>query len=220
MPSFAIEIRKFFLRGIYGLYCSLSCALVANLCVESPDFNIGNGSGPPMNTNLSVQDLRKIATGMQNNRLLTLSFPEDDAPHEILLVNRLEGEESLSRDFRFVIEILSDNAKLDPKDFVGKLISVQLLRDDGSFRYFNGYIFAFRLIKTARRERPDTGRASPDDPKVQRAPCERRHARDPRAGRLSRPGQRCTGQSGAAFPRRYVGYRRHRGGSRRTSARV
>ena len=101
-----------------------------------------------MNTNLSVQDLRKIATGMQNNRLLTLSFPEDDAPHEILLVNRLEGEESLSRDFRFVIEILSDNAKLDPKDFVGKLISVQLLRDDGSFRYFNGYIFVFRLVKT------------------------------------------------------------------------
>ncbi|WP_242538661.1 type VI secretion system Vgr family protein [Trinickia acidisoli] len=85
---------------------------------------------------------------MQNNRLLTLSFPQGDAPHEILLANRLEGEESLSRDFRFVIEILSDNAKLDPKDFVGKLISVQLLRNDGSFRYFNGYIFSFRLVRT------------------------------------------------------------------------
>ncbi|RDU94525.1 type VI secretion system Vgr family protein, partial [Trinickia dinghuensis] len=101
-----------------------------------------------MNTNLSVQDLRKLAGGMQNNRLLTLSFPQDDAPYNILLVNRLEGEESLSRDFRFAIEILSDNAKLDPKDFVGKLISVQLLRNDGSFRYFNGYVFAFRLVKT------------------------------------------------------------------------
>ena len=101
-----------------------------------------------MNTNLSVQDLRKLAAGMQNNRLLRLSFPQGDAPYDILLANRLEGEEYLSRDFRFMLEILSDNAKLDPKDFVDKQITVELLRDDGSFRYFNGYIFSFRLVKT------------------------------------------------------------------------
>ena len=101
-----------------------------------------------MNTDLSIQDLRKLAAGMQNNRLLRLTFPHGDAPYEILLANRLEGEEYLSRDFRFVVEILSDNAKLDPKDFVDKQICVQLLRDDGSFRYFNGYIFSFRLAKT------------------------------------------------------------------------
>ena len=101
-----------------------------------------------MNTNLSVQDLRKITAGMQHNRLLTLSFPDGKAPYEILLVNRLEGEESLSRDFRFVIEILSDNAKLDPNDFVGKLITVKLLRNDGSYRHFNGHIFSFRLVRT------------------------------------------------------------------------
>ena len=101
-----------------------------------------------MNTNLSVQELRKLAAGMQNNRLLTLSFPDGDAPYPVLLVNRFEGEESLSRDFRFVVEILSDNAQLDPKDFVDKLISVRLLRNDGSFRYFNGYIFSFRLVRT------------------------------------------------------------------------
>src|SRR6185312_14988158 len=105
-------------------------------------------SGLPMNTNLSVQDLRKIATGMQHKRLLTLSFPEGNAPYEILLVNRLEGEEWLSRDFRFVIEILSDNAKLDPNEFVGKLITVKLLRNDGSYRYFNGHIFSFRFVRT------------------------------------------------------------------------
>ena len=101
-----------------------------------------------MNANFSVQDLRKIATGMQNNRLLTLSFPQGDAPYEILLVNRLEGQESLSRDFNFIIEILSDSAKLDPKDFVGKQVSVKLLRNDGGFRYFNGYVFKFRLVRT------------------------------------------------------------------------
>ncbi|RDV00988.1 type VI secretion system Vgr family protein [Trinickia dinghuensis] len=100
-----------------------------------------------MNTHLSAQDIRKLAAGMQNNRLLTLSFPQDDAPCDILVVNRLEGEESLSRDFRFVIEMLSDNAKLDPNDFIGKLISVRLLRNDESFRHFNGYIFSFRLVR-------------------------------------------------------------------------
>jgi type VI secretion system VgrG family protein len=101
-----------------------------------------------MNSDLSVEDLRKIAAGMQNERLLKLSFPHGDAPYKTLLVNRLEGEEHLSRDFRFVIEILSDNAKLDPKDFVDKLISVQLLRDDRTYRYYNGYIFAFRFVRT------------------------------------------------------------------------
>ena len=65
-------------------------------------------------------DPQKIATGIQNNRLLTLPFPEGDAPHETLSANRLENEASLSRYCRFVIEILSDNAKLDSKDFVGK----------------------------------------------------------------------------------------------------
>lgn len=101
-----------------------------------------------MNTDLSIQNLRNIATGMQNKRLLTLLFPQGDAPHDVLLANRLEGEEFLSRDFRFVVEILSDNAKLDPKDFVDKQITVQLLRNDGSFRYFNGYIFSFRFVRT------------------------------------------------------------------------
>jgi Rhs element Vgr protein len=101
-----------------------------------------------MNTQLTARELRKIASGMQNNRLLTLVFPDDDAPYDTLVVNGLEGEEHLSRDFRFVVEILSDNAQLDPKTFVGKRMTVKLLRDDGSYRHFNGYIFIFRLVKS------------------------------------------------------------------------
>ncbi|KAA0091706.1 type VI secretion system tip protein VgrG [Paraburkholderia sp. T12-10] len=101
-----------------------------------------------MTTGLSAEDLQTIASGRQKNRLLTLSFPEGNAPYRTLVVNRLEAEESLSRDFRYVLEILSDNARLDPKDFTGKRLAVQLLREDGSFRYFNGYVFSFRLVKT------------------------------------------------------------------------
>jgi type VI secretion system secreted protein VgrG len=95
-----------------------------------------------------AQNLKSIATGMQHNRLLLLTFPNDDAPYGVLLANHFEGSEYLSRDFDFTVEILSDNAQLDPKDFTGKLLGVQLLRDDGSYRYFSGYIFAFRLVRT------------------------------------------------------------------------
>jgi type VI secretion system VgrG family protein len=101
-----------------------------------------------MDTTLSAQDLRALAAGLQYNRLLKLKFPKGDAPYDVLLVNRLEGSESLSRDFEFAVEILSDNAQLDVNDFTGRLISVQLLRNDGSVRYFSGYIFAFRHVKT------------------------------------------------------------------------
>jgi len=101
-----------------------------------------------MDTRLTAREIKKLAAGMQYDRLLTLSFPDNDAPYDTLVVNRIEGEESLSRDFRFVVEILSDDAGLDPKDFIGKQITVALLREDGSYRYFNGYIFLFRLIKS------------------------------------------------------------------------
>ncbi|HEY3538924.1 MAG TPA: hypothetical protein VGL01_16005 [Trinickia sp.] len=81
-----------------------------------------------MNTDLSAQDLLKIATGMRNNRLLRLVFPQSDASCNILLANCIEGDEYLSHDFRFVAEILSDSAELDPKDFIDKMITRRLAR--------------------------------------------------------------------------------------------
>lgn len=95
-----------------------------------------------------AQDFRALLGGRQQGRILTLSFPHADAPASVLLANRLEGTEALSRDFEFTVEILSDNASLALKDFIGKMLSVQLVRSDGSLRYFNGYVFAFRHVKT------------------------------------------------------------------------
>ncbi|UXU85862.1 type VI secretion system Vgr family protein [Burkholderia sp. S-53] len=95
----------------------------------------------------SAQDLRGLALESQRHRLLQLTF-HDEAPYRLLLPNGIEGTESLSRDFQFRIEILSDNALLEPKDFIGKRVTVRLLRNDGSHRYFNGYIFTFRHVKT------------------------------------------------------------------------
>ncbi|MFP3374692.1 contractile injection system protein, VgrG/Pvc8 family, partial [Pseudomonas sp. SIMBA_068] len=67
---------------------------------------------------------------------------------KILLPNAFEAVEALSKDFAYKIEILSDNDHLAPKDFIGKRVTVSLLRGDGSQRYFNGHIFAFRHVRT------------------------------------------------------------------------
>jgi Rhs element Vgr protein len=98
-------------------------------------------------TNLA-QDFQKVFADRQQSRLLRLTFPHGDAPYSTLLANRLTGTESLSRDFEFKVEILSDNASLSLKNFQGKMITVELARADGTSRYFNGYIFAFRHVKT------------------------------------------------------------------------
>ncbi len=65
-----------------------------------------------------------------------------------MLANRLEGRESLSRDFEFTVEVLSDDARIPLKSVMGKLVTVELVRADGTLRFFNGYVFAFRLLKT------------------------------------------------------------------------
>ena len=93
----------------------------------------------------------------QRNRLLSLAFPHDDAPKVTdnrgrqgdvnIVIDRLEAEEALSKDFRYTLHLLADNARLKLKDMLGKLLVVSLVRPDGSQRYFSGYCFEFTLVK-------------------------------------------------------------------------
>lgn len=85
---------------------------------------------------------------LQNHRILRLSFPHADGPAAQLLPNRLHATEALSRDFEYTVELLSDNATLSLKDVLGKLMCVELVRADGSLRYFSGYVFGFRFLRT------------------------------------------------------------------------
>lgn len=86
---------------------------------------------------------------VQGDRLLRLRFPDGDGPTNArLLANRLVAVESLSRDFQFDVEVLSDNASLPLEDLMGKLVTIELVREDGTLRYFNGYVFQFSLRKT------------------------------------------------------------------------
>ncbi|WP_301261172.1 type VI secretion system Vgr family protein [Eleftheria terrae] len=92
--------------------------------------------------------LQSLIGGRQHARLLRLSFPEGDAPQAELLVERLDAVESLSRDFRYTVELLSDEANLRLEELQGKLMCVSLVRADGGLRHFTGRIHTFRHVRT------------------------------------------------------------------------
>jgi len=94
------------------------------------------------------KDLQALISGRQHNRILRLSFPHKDGPDCLLLVDTLEAVESLSRPFDFTVGLLSDNANLELKEMLGKELCVELVRADGSLRYFAGVVFSFRLVKS------------------------------------------------------------------------
>jgi type VI secretion system secreted protein VgrG len=91
-------------------------------------------------TDFIVSLLRKDA-----HRLLKLYFPHDDGPSSGLLVNHLVAEESLSRDFTFTVTVLSDDPNIELTDVQGRMVCVEVLREVGPSRYFNGYCFEFCL---------------------------------------------------------------------------
>ncbi|MCE3603004.1 type VI secretion system tip protein VgrG [Massilia sp. P8910] len=89
--------------------------------------------------------LRDLVGDRQHHRLLRLSFPNQDSPSGQLLVNKLDAFESLSKPFEFCVELLSDNPDIPLKDMQGKMMCVQLVRRDGTLRYFTGIVFSFAL---------------------------------------------------------------------------
>ncbi|WP_295990334.1 type VI secretion system Vgr family protein [Rugamonas sp.] len=84
----------------------------------------------------------------QGRRLLRMEYPRGDGPDSIMLVNAIVADEAMSRDFEIDVEVLSDDAGIALDDVTGKMVTVTLVRDDGTLRYFNGYVFAFHLVKT------------------------------------------------------------------------
>jgi type VI secretion system secreted protein VgrG len=84
----------------------------------------------------------------QAKRLLRLSFPRNDAPEGALLAaNGLQAWEGLSKDFEFIVEVLSDRPDIALKDVLAKMVTIELVCDDGSVRYFNGHVFSFGFVR-------------------------------------------------------------------------
>ena len=72
---------------------------------------------------ISESAFTAMAALRQNNRLLRLSFPHEDGPAALMVANRLDATESLSRDFRFVVGVISDDAGIALKDVLGKIFT-------------------------------------------------------------------------------------------------
>jgi type VI secretion system secreted protein VgrG len=99
--------------------------------------------------NAVVDTLHSLIQDRQHNRVLRLSFPRQDGPRMQLLVNSLNAIESVSRDFEYVVELLSSGGDIPLKDMQGKLLCVDLVQADGSLRHFTGYVFSFRRKESA-----------------------------------------------------------------------
>jgi type VI secretion system secreted protein VgrG len=83
----------------------------------------------------------------QHDRLMRLEFPRGDGPDAILLPNRMSAHEEVSRCFRFEVELLSDDARVPLKAMMARMVTISLVREDGSLRYFNGYVTEFRFLR-------------------------------------------------------------------------
>ena len=95
----------------------------------------------------TIDSLSDLIRARQHQRILRLSFPNDDGPRCEFVVERLEAEEHMSRPFVFTVGILSDRANIGLKDIHGRLISIALVQQAGTLRYFTGYCLRFRLVK-------------------------------------------------------------------------
>jgi type VI secretion system secreted protein VgrG len=93
--------------------------------------------------------LSAFSGASQHNRILRLDFPFKDGPQTAtMLANTLHAHEEVSRGFRFEVEVLSDDARIPLKMLMGRMVTISLVRADGSLRYFNGYVTEFRFLRT------------------------------------------------------------------------
>lgn len=83
----------------------------------------------------------------QHQRLMRLHFPRADGPTALLLPNRMWAHEEVSRCFRYEVELLSDDPRIALTDLNGKMLTISLVRQDGSLRYFNGYVSECRFVR-------------------------------------------------------------------------
>ncbi len=68
---------------------------------------------------------------------------------DILLLQRFAGEEAMSRLFNFHLELLSEQNDIAMADMVGQQVTFSIALEDGSKRYFNGYVSQFAQAGSA-----------------------------------------------------------------------
>lgn len=82
-------------------------------------------------------DLNLLFDLEQANRKITVSSP---LGANALVFWRMSAREGLSRLYCYEVDVLSKNDSIDFGELLGQSVTVTQLRDDGSARYFSGYI--------------------------------------------------------------------------------
>ena len=67
---------------------------------------------------------------------------------DVLLLRGFKGTESISRLFRFELDLLSENSSISFPDIIGKNVTISLKQPDESYRYLNGVISRFAQYAT------------------------------------------------------------------------
>ena len=83
---------------------------------------------------------------MASERRFTVTSPLGP---DVLMLKSMNGHEALGRPFRYEVELLSEQAGIDPDGLVGQPMTINATLQDGSVRHFSGIVTAF-----GRREGP------------------------------------------------------------------
>jgi type VI secretion system secreted protein VgrG len=84
-----------------------------------------------------------MASFTQDNRPLRVATP---LGKDVLLLERVSGVEVVSSPFQFVLEMLSENASIDPKALIRKPISVSIALPGGGERFIHGRVSRFTQL--------------------------------------------------------------------------
>ena len=80
---------------------------------------------------------------LSTRKMITLIAVKTPLGKDELYLKSLRGEEEFSRLFRYELEFWADTPSIDPKDIVGKNITVSIRFPDKSERFFNGIVSRF-----------------------------------------------------------------------------
>jgi type VI secretion system secreted protein VgrG len=70
---------------------------------------------------------------------------------DVLLFERMSGEEAIGRVFHYNLSMLSDSPTLDLSALLGKTITIEVDLPESGTRYFNGYVTSFSMSSTNTR---------------------------------------------------------------------
>ena len=76
----------------------------------------------------------------QTERLIAIDTPLGE---DVLLLRGFSGQESVSRLFRFHLDLLSEKNDIEMADVIGQQVTLSVRLEDGEKRFFHGYASQF-----------------------------------------------------------------------------